>query len=333
MVAAASGAQAAPNAGSNMLVQLLESQRFEGVSLLADEDKVRPEQDNTDVTEWIVNSSFDENTMDGWTSTVNFGFWGASGPNVGTPEVYNAAFEAYQDLSGLPNGKYAVSVQAWANRSNRGYFYRSTYLGRQDVTVSDGITGSLQDVSSFFQQNPDERKLTLGDIVVVDGNLRIAIGWNGYVGSSWIVFDNFKLTYVDNGYTEIKGLYDEKTTEIKAMSDESEVKPLLDRLQAMANETVEDNSDALGLAYVDMNEFQKVYQSVETSTLKDRMTMYASMAEQAPATFQPERRDLSHACRGCGRAWPRRWNSRGSYNGAYTSFRFPQRSYPAPGRP
>ena len=37
MVAAASGAQAVPNAGSNMLVQLLESQRFEGVSLLADE--------------------------------------------------------------------------------------------------------------------------------------------------------------------------------------------------------------------------------------------------------------------------------------------------------
>ena len=283
MAAAASGAQAAMNAGSNMLVQLLESQRFEGVSLLADEDKVRPEQDNTDVTEWIVNPSFDENTMDGWTSTVNFGFWGATGPNVGTPEVYNAAFEAYQDLSGLPNGKYAVSVQAWANRGNRGYFYRNTYLGRQDVGVSDGITGSLQEVSAFFQENPDERKLTLGDIVVVDGNLRIAIGWNGYVKNSWIVFDNFKLTYVDDGYTEIKGLYDGKTAEIKAMSDESGVKPLLDRLQTLANEAVEDNSDALGQAYVDMNEFQKVYQSAETSTLRDRMAVYASMAQQAPA--------------------------------------------------
>ena len=37
MAAAASGAQAASYTESNMLLQLLESQRYEGVSLLADE--------------------------------------------------------------------------------------------------------------------------------------------------------------------------------------------------------------------------------------------------------------------------------------------------------
>ena len=110
MAVAASGAQAAPNAGSNMLVQLLESQRFEGVSLLADEDKVRPEQDNTDVTEWIVNPDFSdtEHPANGWNGLGD----GEVINGIAQKWVENAGWAALwtvsQEVTDLPNGIYKL---------------------------------------------------------------------------------------------------------------------------------------------------------------------------------------------------------------------------------
>ncbi len=285
MAATAGGTQTVrAGSGENLLLELLEDNVWQvAVPLAESNDKERPTEDNTDVTEWIVNPSFDNNTSEGWTCNATIGFSGSTGVYCGTAEVYDAAFDAYQDITGLPNGKYEVSVQTVCNRQDRGYFYRNTYLGYLSTVVADGLQNgySLQSISAAFEEDPMLNKHILSDIIVVDGNLRIGVGWNGYVATSWMVFDNFTLTYVDNGYDEIKALYDGKKTEVLALTDDSRVQPLLARLQNLAAETVDDNSDALGAAYVGMNDLQTLYQSDETSDLRDRINSYAAMAGYA----------------------------------------------------
>ncbi len=251
-------------------------------ALAQEEEKLRPETNNTDVTEWIVNHSFDKNTTTGWQNAE--GVWGFGGGSLnyykGTPEVYGRAFDSWQDLTAIPAGKYSVTVQAWCNRSNRSYFYNiSTIGGYKDIMVGDGISGNLQTVTEYFQENPDNRKLTLADIVVIDGELRIGIKWNGLVRDGWVVFDNFKLTYVDDGYAEIKAAYETKKTEASSIVSGNYPKGLRDRLSTLLKSTVADNSDGYATAWVDLNDITSLCTSDETSELMKVIDAYTKMAE------------------------------------------------------
>ena len=75
------------------------------------------------VTSIITNNNYDKNNNNGWTLTdgVSPGF------NSGLIEVYNTNFDEYQDLEGLPEGTYEVSVQGFYRFGN-GVRDDSTYV-------------------------------------------------------------------------------------------------------------------------------------------------------------------------------------------------------------
>lgn len=75
------------------------------------------------VTSIITNNNYDKNNNNGWTLTdgVTPGF------NSGLIEVYNTNFDEYQDLEGLPEGTYEVSVQGFYRFGN-GVRDDSTYV-------------------------------------------------------------------------------------------------------------------------------------------------------------------------------------------------------------
>ena len=219
MVAAASGAQAAPNAGSNMLVQLLESQRFEGVSLLADEDKVRPEQDNTDVTEWIVNPDFSDG-MNGW-NTGGMPYDEGHLTNDGMPYMYsdgvhgyNRTFDFTQNLTGIPNGAYSLSVQII---SSAGVPTVTLHLNSSIDKAEYGIGQDRIEIATSIEawaDDQDANRVTTSEVLVVDGNLTMGINrHNGRAG--YLYFDNFRLTYVNDGADKAQEIYKAKVTELR----------------------------------------------------------------------------------------------------------------------
>lgn len=81
------------------------------------------DQDPKNATTIITNYNYDKNNNEGWTLTdgVTPGF------NSGLIEVYNTNFDEYQDLEGLPEGTYEVSVQGFYRFGN-GVRDDSTYV-------------------------------------------------------------------------------------------------------------------------------------------------------------------------------------------------------------
>lgn len=238
------------------------------VSVLAEDVKERPE-DNTDVSEWIVNSDFNNNNGDGWENGDVLGFAGSSGVYCGTAEVYNREFQISQLIENIPNGLYTVTVQGWANRGNRAYLNGSTYVDNKSSVVGDGIEGSLQDVSKNFEEDPESHKVTLGDLMVIDGKIRIGMSWNGSVGGSWVAFDNFKLIYNNDGKDRISGLYNDLKNKLQTLADDNQYPEVLrDKVKSALNSVnPEDNTDSYCSAYMQLNYLDPLFSS-EAKELK-----------------------------------------------------------------
>ena len=187
MVAAASGAQAAPNAGSNMLLQLLESQRFEGVSLLADEVA---EQGMVNIAFSVLkNAAMEDMTPGGvwfdsdmgWSS--DFGGWNfrnyvlpAANNDIDPGECpYPNAIERWIDPNNqyaantniiyqtvkLPNGKYTVKM--WAESQDLG-----------DYTHKGGMYVFANDVQQDLDAQRTLKEYTL-EVEVTDGQLTLGV--------------------------------------------------------------------------------------------------------------------------------------------------------------
>ena len=189
MVAAASGAQAALNAGSNMLVQLLESQRFEGVSLLADETA----DGKMDISEWVLIHAKMNTLMDlwdvnqGWNTVIvdqanrgNFRVYAM--PNPANADVdkgdcpYENAVERWQadtyqypansniisSTANVPNGTYTVTM--WAESQDLG---DHTHKGGMYV-FANGIQQEITN-SCLMQE------YTLSNVEVTDGTLTLGV--------------------------------------------------------------------------------------------------------------------------------------------------------------
>lgn len=220
------------------------------VSVLAEGVKERPE-DGTDVSEWIVNPDFNNNNGDGWENNEVLGFQGC-----GTAEVFDREFQISQLIENIPNGLYTVTVQGWANKGNRAYLNGSTYVDNKSSVVGDGIKGSLQDVSKNFEEDPESHKVTLGDLMVIDGKIRIGMSWNGSVGGSWVAFDNFKLIYNNDGKDRISGLYNDLKNKLQTLADDNQYPEVLrDKVNsALSSVNPEDNTDSYCSAYMQLKD-------------------------------------------------------------------------------
>ena len=225
------------------------------VSVLAEDVKERPE-DGADVSEWIVNSDFNNNNGDGWENGNALGFAGSSGVLCGTAEVFDREFQISQLIENIPNGLYTVTVQGWANRGNRAYLNGSTYVDKGSSVIGDGIFGSLQDVSKTFNENLEAHKVVLGNLMVVDGKIRIGVSWNGYYQKSWVAFDNFKLIYNNDGKDRISGLYNDLKNKLQTLADDNQYPEVLrDKVNsALSSVNPEDNTDSYCSAYMQLKD-------------------------------------------------------------------------------
>lgn len=161
-------------------------------------------------------------------------------------EMFNKTFDVYQELTGLPNGIYSISVQGfyrpggWDNTStDRNAIFYADVNG----AVEGGETSKpLMHINTYKQTSKlydDDKEITLDDnkyyvpfsvkgtltyftaghyhdnklwVEVTNGTLRIGIKKSVTVTYDWTIFDDFRLTYygpknVSNPYTGTTATY------------------------------------------------------------------------------------------------------------------------------
>ena len=153
-----------------------------------------------DATPLIINPEFIGNGM-GWTMT---GQWGNQRYN-GAVEVWHSTnFKFVQTLNGLPDGEYTVTCQmANGEGSNTAYLYATSGEETQKDVVTQSCAGSDFDAQRDLMAGNAKYGLLSVDVNVKDGSLEIGI-IEPSAGNTWIVWDNFTLTYRGTGSTGVK---------------------------------------------------------------------------------------------------------------------------------
>ena len=235
----------------------------------------------TDFTEKIINPAFD-NQRYGWsgdTGVLNFG--GA----YSTPEVYNRWVDLYQTVTGLPNGNYTVTVQAAANNTG-GRFFATSLVDTYQTSIPhelgiNGNTDKLDATSEKMNKNPESYLRTLSDVLVVNGQLQIGIKWQNAPRNNWMVIDNFKLKYENDGFEKIKEAYGKQKSKAQELaSNDNGIPELNKRLLDITNVQVTDDVDGYTEALRNLNTLLQAYHSEEASTLKGNIDFYFLIAEQ-----------------------------------------------------
>lgn len=202
-------------------------------------DLLKATAENPKDATWLV-PGFDFANQDernnGWKNE----FKGA-GNNQINGRMYNCAVESwsnsvgsfYQDITGLPNGTYGLTVQGYyrdgstnaigPKHDNGTEVIRAYYFANEvsaplmsicDNGVDDYIEGAFEDTYDDGYWYPGDGGKALGNaaqcfymgyywneeiqVIVTNGTLRIGIKKDGGVGDDWTVFDNFHLTYYGN---------------------------------------------------------------------------------------------------------------------------------------
>ena len=161
-----------------------------------------------DITPLLVNPSFVAANGYGWTLT---GSWGNQRYN-GAAEVWHSTnFDISQTISGLPEGRYTVTCQmANGDGSNTGYLYATTGSTTNKDVVGQSCSGSdFATERDKMASDSAYGKLSV-DVAVNDGVLTIGVA-EPSAGTTWLVFDNFTLTYSSpdaSGITEVKPQHD-----------------------------------------------------------------------------------------------------------------------------
>ena len=184
-----------------------------------------------DCTNSIVNPNFN-NRLDGWSHDEQYSdvVWGGLTDSNPCVERWNANFDFYQVLEGMPNGVYELKVQAfyrpggdtkvaydnyvsdpemeeiltyiYANNSEAAVLniaaggpYESP-LEDNSTPIGDGIClpNGMNAASNVFSRG-DYDNTVRG--VVTDGTLKIGIkNTTGTADGRWSLWDNFRLTYI-----------------------------------------------------------------------------------------------------------------------------------------
>lgn len=164
------------------------------------------EEKPIDATVLIQNPAFDGNSWALWSVQGTFGnqrFNGAA-------ETWHSTdFQMEQTLRGMPAGKYTVSCQmANGEGQNTGYLYATAAGQTSRAVVSQSCAGSNFDAErNKMAANARYGLLEAEAYVGEDGTLTFGLR-EPTNGTTWLVFDNFRLTYqgtVDNGVDHVYG--------------------------------------------------------------------------------------------------------------------------------
>lgn len=159
-----------------------------------------------DATFYIKGADFNRNQPHGWIvdaegGSTTIGGDSENNPNKSAEAFNNNRVDIYQVLTGLKNGRYEVYCYG---------FYRpgknvvtggaqNAYLYAGDHTLplpllDDGAVNSMLTASNAFADG--RYKTEAVEAVVVDGTLRIGIKKDIHIDQDWVIFDNFRLSYL-----------------------------------------------------------------------------------------------------------------------------------------
>jgi hypothetical protein len=183
-----------------------------------------------DVTDiFIQNPGFDNNSEAGWTVSNA----ASHNLNFECNEFWQGTFDIYQQLSGLPKGKYRLSVQAYYRYGSNDESYSLYSNGGEDITAvlyadesqqtlispytyefpewvngcwtyqSGGWWGggethyfpnTMESAQAAFQNGAYWNEL----VVEAEGSLTIGLRNSFWHADNWCIFDNFKLEFQGN---------------------------------------------------------------------------------------------------------------------------------------
>ncbi len=193
---------------------------------------------NLTPVEWthkLANPRFDDN-VDNWSgdAPARGGNTGVKAGDVGSyddfnpcAEHYNKTYDTYQELSGLANGTYAVSVQGFYREGGYADAASKHVAGTESLNAilyandeeqplmsifeeagkaSGGKTVTATGISGAFPDNMAAASYFFSAglywntvyVTVTDGTLKIGIKKSTSVGADWTIFDNFRLQYFGN---------------------------------------------------------------------------------------------------------------------------------------
>ena len=182
----------------------------------------------------------------------NFAMNGAGGTNdKATPYAIEAwnwkSFNFYQNISGVPNGKYTLHVNSFYRGYDgiRGYVYANDAMSQltpeTDVYKSYGVGNDLQNAAAAFFDGKYDNTV---DVVVSNGTIRVGVKQTDAPNNDWMPFANFRLEY--KGMTP---LLKDKIAEAKALLPELDeqntaaLQKAIDAAQAVLDNTSATNSE------------------------------------------------------------------------------------------
>lgn len=189
---------------------------------------------NLDVTPlMVVNPGFEDNTMDGWGCNekpdMSHGM-----PFFGFNAHWAPTLDFYQEID-VPNGLYRVSVQEHATIGDKTDLYIQSSEARATAKMNWNHGGSVEQAVVDWAADKERNRAEAGNVLVVDGKVRIGVNVHKSEARLQLFFDNFRLTLVNDGAQEIQGLYDAKLAEAQAIDEAY----LPEKLQAVLKQAIE----------------------------------------------------------------------------------------------
>lgn len=192
---------------------------------LADYEEQNVQADSPlDKTSLIVNPSFDNNNADGWSYTTKPAFQSWT-----DAEYYEKKFNFYQDLKNIPNGVYAMGLQAfyragWSDVSKKNFENGTGQLANiYTIVGTDSLSSKIKNAFADAIEEPLGMNESTVDGLSIPNNMetaeayfnngkyqnmvffgtdskeaRIGLSKDSILGGDWVLFDNFTLKYYGN---------------------------------------------------------------------------------------------------------------------------------------
>lgn len=198
--------------------------------MIEDELKDASRENPLDLTDkFIINPRYENNDNEGWQGTAPSI---DATNNLQNAEFFNTNFDCYQDLVGLPDGTYRVSVQGFYRAGLEGPAYESKVGGNEDAvmnvqfyattggkttttkmqsvftgaaTTALGVSGEINLGQWWIPNNMSSAAAYFAagyytgnsiEVQVTSGKLRIGMRKTTTIRRDWTMLDNWKLEYL-----------------------------------------------------------------------------------------------------------------------------------------
>ena len=174
---------------------------------------------NLDVTPlMVVNPGFEDNTMDGWvcneTPDMSHGmpFFGFNAHWAPTLDFFVKRLMCQMDFIVY----LCRNMQRLGDKTD---LYIQSSEARATAKMNWNHGGSVEQAVVDWAADKERNRVGAGNVLVVDGKVRIGVNVHKSEARLQLFFDNFRLTLVNDGAQEIQGLYDTKLAEAQAIDE------------------------------------------------------------------------------------------------------------------